>query len=87
MLAGCFIIILPYLKGSYKLNRIDLRKEQTLDVDTKAISQSNFKGNLEHAGLEQWYLLSKKLKKISWISHKELHKHCKHILHIYLTSR
>ena len=41
---------MPYFKENYKLIRIDLRKQQTFDVDTKAISGINFTGNVEHAG-------------------------------------
>ena len=37
----------PYLKKYYQLIAIDLSKQQKLDVDLKAIQQSNFTGNLD----------------------------------------
>ena len=38
-----------YFKHCYKIIRIDLGKQQTLDADSKAIQEINFTGNL-HRG-------------------------------------
>ena len=38
-----------YFKKCYKLIAIDLRKQQKLDTDPKAIQQINFTGNLDEA--------------------------------------
>ena len=38
-----------YFKKCYKLTVIDLRKQQKLDTDPKAIQQINFTGNLDKA--------------------------------------
>ena len=43
---GCLLDYL-YFKEHYKLIAIDLRKQQALDADPKAIQQINFTGNLD----------------------------------------
>ena len=40
----------PYFKNYYKMIAIDLRKQQALDTDTKAIQQISFTANLDWAG-------------------------------------
>ena len=40
----------PYFKVNYKMIAIDLRKQQPLDVDPRAIQQINFTANLDRAG-------------------------------------
>ena len=49
---------------------IDLRKQQALDADPKAMQQINFTRNLNNK--QQYFLLFKKLKKQFQIFHKEL---------------
>ena len=39
----------PYFKKHYRLNAIDLRKQQKLDSHQIAIQQINFTGNLDNA--------------------------------------
>ena len=46
---GC-LLDYPYFKKYYTLIAIDLRKQQKLDVDPKAIEQINFTGYLTRAG-------------------------------------
>ena len=43
---------------------IDLSKQKALDVDTKAIQQINFTGNLDQAGEIETFSLLKKQKKL-----------------------
>ena len=40
----------PYFKKYYKNIAADLRKQQELDADPKAIQQINFNGNLDQDG-------------------------------------
>ena len=40
----------PYFKKYYKNIAVDLRKQQELDADPKAIQQINFNGNLDQDG-------------------------------------
>ena len=46
---GC-LLDYPYFKNHYKMMAIDLSKQQTLDVDPRAISQINFTANLDGEG-------------------------------------
>ena len=46
---GC-LLHYPYFKNHYKIMAIDLSKQQTLDVDPRAISQINFTANLDREG-------------------------------------
>ena len=43
---GC-LLDYPYFKENYKMIAIDLSKQQALDVDPRAIQQSNFTANLD----------------------------------------
>ena len=45
---GC-LLDYPCFKKYYKLISIDLRKQQKLDADPKAIQKINFSGNLSRA--------------------------------------
>ena len=50
-------IRLSLLKKYYKLIAIDLRKQQTLDADTKATQEINFTGNLDRVqGLTMFFI-------------------------------
>ena len=42
-----FLLDYPYFKKYYKLIATDLREQQKLDADPKAIQQSNFPENLD----------------------------------------
>ena len=46
---GC-LLDYTYFKKNYKMIAIDLRKQQALDADPKAIQQINFAANLDRAG-------------------------------------
>ena len=46
---GC-LLDYPYFKDSYKMIAIALSKQQTLDVDLRAIQQINFTANIDRAG-------------------------------------
>ena len=68
---------------------IDLRKQQALDTDSKAIQQINFTRNLDvNVTVDECrrecrcksLSLLKKQKKQFWISHNELWKYCEFIL-------
>ena len=50
--AGC-LLDYPYFKEHYKLIAIELRKQQALHGDPKAIQQINFTGNLDEDGIKQ----------------------------------
>ena len=43
---------------------VDLRKQQTLDVDSKAIQQINFTANLDRAGNTRFYFIREKATKL-----------------------
>ena len=47
--AGC-LLDYSYFKDHYKMIPIDLKKQQALDNDPKAIQQINFTANLDRAG-------------------------------------
>ena len=47
----------PYFKENYKLIAIDLRKQQALDADSRAIQQINFTANLDRAGKETMFFI------------------------------
>ena len=47
----------PYFKENYKLIAIDLRKQQALDADPRAIQQINFTANLDRAGKETMFFI------------------------------
>ena len=46
---GC-LLDYPYFKNYYKMIAIDLRKQQALDADPKAIQQINVTANLDRDG-------------------------------------
>ena len=46
---GC-LLDYPYFNENYKMNAIDLSKQQALDADPRAIQQINFTANLDTAG-------------------------------------
>ena len=50
ILNNCCLLSYSYIKEYYKLIAIDLRKQEKLDADPKAIQQINFTGNLDRGG-------------------------------------
>ena len=57
---------------------LDLRKQQALDADPKAIQQINFTTNLEREGNTRFSIsFLKKQKKLCLNFHKELEKFCR----------
>ena len=58
---GCFLDY-PYFKDSYKLIAVDLRKQQALDADPRAIPQINFTANLDIAGKTRIYFILEEAK-------------------------
>ena len=57
-----FLLDYIYLKIYYKLNVVDLRKQQALDADTKAIQQINFTSNLDTARNTRIYFILEETK-------------------------
>ena len=51
--AGC-LLDYAYFKENYKMIAIDLRKQQALYADPRAIQQINFTPNLDRAGIQQY---------------------------------
>ena len=49
-----------YFKNYYKMIEIDLRKQQALDADPKAIQEINFTGNIEQQEIFFFSLLKKR---------------------------
>ena len=50
ILNNCCLLNYSYIREYYKLIAIDLRKQEKLDADPKAIQQINFTGNLDRGG-------------------------------------
>ena len=48
----------------FKIIAIDLRKQQALDADPKALQQINFSGNLDRSGNTTMFLIIEEAKKI-----------------------
>ena len=59
-----------YLKKLYKMKAIDLSKTQVLDVDSKAIQQISFTGNLDNNAVI--FFIVEKLKETVWNFNIEL---------------
>ena len=53
----------PYFKNYYQMISIDLRKQQVLDTDPRAIQQINFTANLNIAGNTRIYFILEEAKK------------------------
>ena len=52
----------PYFKNYYKINAIDLSKQQKLDVDPKVIQQITFTRNLTSAEVTRMYFIIEEAK-------------------------
>ena len=70
-ITGC-LLDYPYFKKYYKMIVIDLSKQQALDVDPNVTQQINFTGNLIQAGNTTMLFIIYNVKKLLWISPKEL---------------
>ena len=53
-----------YLKNHYKMNAIDLSKQQALDADPRAIQQINFTANLDKTGNTRMFFIIEEAKEI-----------------------
>ena len=51
-----------YFKDNYKMIAVDLRKQQALDADPRAIQQINFTENLDRAGNTGIYFILEEAK-------------------------
>ena len=61
---GC-LLSYTYIKDYYKMIVVDLKKQQTLDEDRKAIQQVNFTANLNKVRNTRIYFILEKQKKLS----------------------
>ena len=53
-----------YVKDVYKMNAVDLSKQQALDADPRAIQQINFTANLDRTGNTRIYFILEEAKQI-----------------------
>ena len=53
---GC-LLDYPYFNENYKMNAIDISKQQALDADSRAIQQINFTANLDIAGNTMFFII------------------------------
>ena len=51
-----------YFKENYKMIAIDLRKQQVLDADPRAIQQINFTANLDREGNTTMFFITEEAK-------------------------
>ena len=58
---GC-LLDHSYFKENYKMNAIDLSKQQTLDADPRAIQQINFTENLDRDGNTTMFFITEEAK-------------------------
>ena len=58
---GC-LLDYSYFADSYKMTAVDLRKQQALDADPRAIQQINFTANLDRAGNTRVYSILEEAK-------------------------
>ena len=66
-----------FFKETYKFIAIDLRKQEALDVDPKAIQEIDFAGNLDLAGNTTMFFVLEEVKETiikEWIKVKEKEK-------------
>ena len=62
---GCFLDY-TYFRDYYKMVAIDLSKQQSLDVDSRAIQQINFTANLDRAGNTRIFFILEEAKETVW---------------------
>ena len=58
---GC-LLDYPYFLNTYKMIAVDLRRQQALDADPRAIQQINFTANLDRAGNTRVYFILEEAK-------------------------
>ena len=56
------LLYFPYFKASYKIIIVDLRKQQALHAERKAIQKINFTANLDRAGNTRIYFILEEAK-------------------------
>ena len=55
-----------YFRDYYKMVAIDLSKQQSLDVDSRAIQLINFTANLDRAGNTRIFFILEEAKETVW---------------------
>ena len=55
-----------YFRDYYKMVAIDLSKQQSLDVDSRAIQQINFTADLDRAGNTRIFFILEEAKETVW---------------------
>ena len=55
-----------YFRDYYKMVATDLSKQQSLDVDSRAIQQINFTANLDRAGNTRIFFILEEAKETVW---------------------
>ena len=75
-----FLLDYAYFGDNYKMNAIDLSKQQALDADPRAIQQINFTANLDLRITQESFSFLKKQKKLFSTFHEELQKYCKYVI-------
>ena len=73
---GC-LLDYPYFANTYKMIAVDLRKQQALDADSRAIQQINFTANLDRAGNTRVYFILEEAKETNLDFSQETVKYCK----------
>ena len=58
------MLVYPYFKDSYKTIVFDLRKQQALDADPRAVQQINFTANLDRADNTRIYFIIEEAKEV-----------------------
>ena len=58
----CCLSDYPYFADTYKMNAVDLSKQQALDANPRAIQQINFTANLDRAGNTRVYFILEEAK-------------------------
>ena len=58
----CFLLDYIYFKDCYKMNKVDLSKQQAINFDPKAIQQINFTAILDRAGNTRIYFILEETK-------------------------
>ena len=59
-----YLLDYPYFKDTYKMIPVDLRKQQALDADPRAVQQINFTANLDRPGNTRIYFILEEAKEI-----------------------
>ena len=60
----CCLLDYPYFKENYRLTETDLRKQQPLDANQKAIHQISFTRNLDQTRNTTTFIITEEIKEI-----------------------